>query len=96
MDVVSDLPADPQAAEPVQVGERPLHDPALGAQAGAVLGAAPGDQWFHTEIPHQAAIFIVVVASVAPRHVRSAPVTSLRLPPVRVAASGMPVTSVIR
>lgn len=36
MDVVAYLPADPQAAEPVQVGERALHDPALGAEPGTV------------------------------------------------------------
>ncbi|GAA3482947.1 hypothetical protein GCM10018966_093740 [Streptomyces yanii] len=42
MDVVAYLPADPQAAQPVQVGERALHDPALGAKAGAVLGTAAG------------------------------------------------------
>lgn len=40
MDVVAYLPADPQAAEPVQMGERTLHAPALDAQAGTVLGAA--------------------------------------------------------
>lgn len=39
MDVVTYLPADSQAAEPVQMGERALHYPALGAQAGAVLRA---------------------------------------------------------
>jgi hypothetical protein len=39
VDVVAYLPADPQAAEPVQVGERAFHDPALGAESGAVLGA---------------------------------------------------------
>lgn len=115
MDVVSDLPADPQAAKPVQVGERPLHDPALGAESGAVLGASAGDQRFHTERADEAAVLVVVVASVAEHHVGSAPglprlpctggtpsssgmswVTSLRLPPVRAAASGMPVASVIR
>ncbi|MFE2626351.1 hypothetical protein ACFXDP_00130 [Streptomyces sp. NPDC059374] len=31
MDVVADLSADPQATEPVEVGERALHDPAFGA-----------------------------------------------------------------
>jgi hypothetical protein len=40
MNVVADLPADAQAAEPVQVGERALHDPALGAESGAVLGGS--------------------------------------------------------
>jgi hypothetical protein len=36
MDVVADLPADPQSAEPVQMGERALHDPALGYRRNVV------------------------------------------------------------
>ncbi|MBP2054163.1 hypothetical protein J2Z21_007166 [Streptomyces griseochromogenes] len=40
MDVVAYLPADPQAAEPVQMGERAFHDTALGAKSGAVPGVA--------------------------------------------------------
>ena len=40
MDVVADLPTNPQAAEPVQVGEATLNDPALGAESGTVFGAA--------------------------------------------------------
>lgn len=62
MDVVTRFPADPQAAGPVQVGERALHDPALGAQAGAVLSAPAGDQRLHAEIPDQVAVLVVVVA----------------------------------
>jgi hypothetical protein len=46
-----DVPADPQAAEPVQMGERALDNPALSAQSGTVLGAPPGDQRFHSEPP---------------------------------------------
>jgi hypothetical protein len=37
VDVVAYLPAGPQAAEPVQMGERAFRDPALGAESGAVL-----------------------------------------------------------
>lgn len=73
MDVVADLPADPQAAEPVQVGECSLHDPALRAQARAVLGAPAGDQRLHAEIPDEAAVLVVVVAAVAQHHVRRRP-----------------------
>ena len=48
VDVVASFPADPQAAEAVQPGDRPLDDPAEGAQAGAVRlspldGAVPTD-----------------------------------------------------
>ena len=50
VDVVAYLPADPQAAESVQVGERALDDPALGAKSGAVLGAPAGDQWLHAPV----------------------------------------------
>lgn len=64
VDVVAYLPADPQAAEPVQVGERALHDPALGAQAGAMLGAASCDQRLHAEVPDETAVLVVVVAAV--------------------------------
>ena len=58
MDVVADLPADPQTAEPVQVGEGTLYDPPLGTQSGAVLGAAAGDQWLHAEIPDLTAVLV--------------------------------------
>jgi hypothetical protein len=43
MNVVADLPADAQAAEPVQQRDRSFHDPAVHAQAGVVPGAAPGE-----------------------------------------------------
>ena len=47
VDVVADLPADAQPAEPVQQRDGPLHDPAVVAQAGAVRGAAAGDHRLH-------------------------------------------------
>ena len=43
VNVVADLPADAQAAKPVQQCDRALDGPAVDAQAGAVFGAAPGD-----------------------------------------------------
>jgi len=73
MDVVADLPADPQAAEPVQVGERALDNPASVAEPGAVFGAAASDQRFHTEYADQAAVLVVVVAAVTEHDVGSAP-----------------------
>ncbi len=72
MDVVADLPADPQTAEPVQVSERALYDPALGAESGAVFGAPAGDQRFHAEAPNESAVLVVIVAAVTEYRVRSA------------------------
>lgn len=57
----------------MQVGERALHDPALGAESGAVLHAAAGDQRFHAEVPDQAAVLVVVVTAVTEHDVGAAP-----------------------
>lgn len=54
------------------MGERALHDPALGAQSGAVLGATAGDQRLHPEDPDQSAVFVVVLAAVGQHHVGAA------------------------
>lgn len=72
MDVVADFPADPQAAEPVQVGEGTLDNPALSAEPGAVFGAAPRDQWLHAECADQAAVLVEVVAAVTEHDVGAA------------------------
>lgn len=69
MDVVADLPADSQAAEPVQVSEGAFHEPALGSKPGAVLCAAVGNQRLHSEVPDQTAALVVVVAPVGQHHV---------------------------
>jgi hypothetical protein len=50
-----------------------FHDPASGAEPGAVLGAPAGDDRLHAEIPDQAAVPVVVVAAVAQHHVRASP-----------------------
>lgn len=73
MDVVAYLPANPQAAEPVQVSECTLDDPALGSESGAVFGAAAGDQRLHAKGPNHMAVLVVVVAAVSKDHVRAAP-----------------------
>lgn len=73
MDVIADLPPDAQAAEPVQVGEGAFHDPALGSQSGAVFGTPPRDQRFHSECADEAAVLVVVVATVTEYDVRAAP-----------------------
>lgn len=72
VDVVAYLPANPQAAEPVQVDERALHDPALSAQAGTVLGAAAGYDRLHAEVPNEPAVLVVVVTAVPEYDVRAA------------------------
>jgi hypothetical protein len=58
MEVVTDLPADPQAAEPVQVGESTLDKPALSAETGAVFSAASRDQWLHSQRADEAAVLV--------------------------------------
>ncbi len=73
MDVVADLPADPQAAEPVQVGEGALDNPALGSEPGAVFRAASRDQRLHAERADEAAVLVVVVAAVTEYDVGTAP-----------------------
>lgn len=56
--------ADPEAAEVVQVREAAFDDPAPGAQPGAVLDAAPGDDRFDAARPQQPAVLVVVIAAV--------------------------------
>ncbi len=72
MDVVTDLPADPQAAERVEVGEGALDNPALSAESGAVFAAASRDQWLHSERADQTVALVVVVAAVSKYDVGSA------------------------
>ena len=50
VDVASSFPADAQAPEAVEPGDGPLHDPAEGAQARAVLSAAFGDRGTDTSL----------------------------------------------
>jgi hypothetical protein len=58
------LPAGAKPSELVQPGEGALHDPALGAKAGAVLLATPGDQRLDAAGSQLAAVLVVVIASV--------------------------------
>jgi hypothetical protein len=64
VDAVADLPADAQAAEPVQQRDRSFHDPAVHAQAGAVPGAAPGDVRGDLEPADLVPVDLVVIAAV--------------------------------
>lgn len=61
-----------QAAEAVQPRKTPLHDPAVGAQTGAVQGAAASDRWHDAAGTDLVAVDVVVVASVSEQRVRSA------------------------
>lgn len=117
MDVVADLPADPQAAETSADGRTRAPRPRVvcpggtGARCRGGRSRSPASR----EAPDQTTVLVVFVAAVAPHHVRTAPgsaslspygsaacrsgiscVTSLRSRPVRVAARGRPVASVIR
>ncbi len=58
------FPAQSEASEEVQPGEGPLDDPAAGAQAGAVLGAAASDDRLDASRPERAAVFVVVIAAI--------------------------------
>ena len=64
MDVRTDLPADTQPAEPVQQRDGALDDVAVDSQAGAVRGAAAGDQRFDALGPDQTPVLVVVIATV--------------------------------
>ncbi|GIH24571.1 hypothetical protein Aph01nite_28810 [Acrocarpospora phusangensis] len=97
----------------MQQREGLFHHPPVSAQAGAVSGAAPGDQRADLQLPDKAAVLVVAAvgqdgigasagaaAFAADLGMASSSgrswVTSSRLPPVRITASGMPVASVIR
>ncbi|WP_435808578.1 hypothetical protein [Streptomyces afghaniensis] len=115
VDFVADLPADAQAAEPVQQRDRCFHDPAVLPQAGAVPGAARSEVRGDLEPTDLVPVDLVVIAAVGVQipgaaqwltalaadrrdglDQRDQLVTSLRLPPVVIAASGMPCASTIR
>lgn len=64
MDLGLALVTDPQAAEVVQVREAALDDPAVAAEAGAVAGAAAGDDGLDAACPEQPAVLVVVIAAV--------------------------------
>ncbi|KOV97454.1 hypothetical protein ADL02_07385 [Streptomyces sp. NRRL WC-3723] len=64
MAVGSAFPADAEAAEAVEPGEGPLDHPTVGAQAGAVPGAAAGDGGDDAAGTDLVAVDVVVVAAV--------------------------------
>lgn len=62
--------ADEQAALVVQVADRALDDVALGAEPGAVLGLASWDRVSDAAGSQQAAVLVVVIATVGEHAIR--------------------------
>jgi hypothetical protein len=71
VDVVADLPADPQSAEPVQQGDGLFDDPAVHAQPGAMFRAALGYDGCDPGLPYLLAVLVVVIAAVGVDLVRA-------------------------
>jgi len=69
--VGASLVAHQQAAEAVQPGEAALHDPALGAEAGAVSGTATGDLRADAAGAQATAVAVVVIAAVGEQLART-------------------------
>ncbi|MFE9443228.1 hypothetical protein ACFYO2_30550 [Streptomyces sp. NPDC006602] len=72
VDAVAYLPANARAAKQRRWANA-RSTTSVGCQAGAVLGAAAGDHRLHAETPHQAAVPVVIVATVTQHHIRAAP-----------------------
>ena len=72
MDVVAAVGADEEAAAVVQPGEGALDNPAVSAEARAVLGLAASDDRLHAPLPDEPAVFVVVVAAVSDQGPRPA------------------------
>ena len=72
MDVGAAVVADEQSFELMQPGEGALDDPAVTAEAGAVLGLAAGDHRFDSARPDKPSVLVVVVAAVCDQAVGSA------------------------
>ena len=72
MNVVATVGADQESASVVKPSKRALDDPAVAAEAGAVLGLAPSDDRLHAPLPDEAAVLVVVVAAVGDQRPRSA------------------------
>jgi len=73
VDVGASFVADEQSFEVVEPGEGALDDPAVAAQAGAVLGLAAGDHGFDAALPDESAVLVVVVVAVGDHAVGTPP-----------------------
>jgi hypothetical protein len=71
VDVVESVGADEESASVVQPGEGAFHDPAVAAEAGAVLGLAACDQGCDPARAQTAPIGVVVVAAVGKQGART-------------------------
>ena len=72
MDVVAAVGSDQESAAVVEPGEGALDDPALAAESGAVLCLAASDHGFDAALPDQAAVLVVVVATIGDQRPRPA------------------------
>lgn len=84
MDVVADLPADAQSAEPAQQCKGLFDEPPVDARPGAVFGASAGELWLDSLGADQIAVYRWDRLDQ-----RDGWVTSCRLPPVMMTADGM-------
>ena len=69
MDFVAAVVADEQPLEVMQPGEGALDDPADAAQPGAVLGPASSDDRLDASRANEAAVLVVVVATIGDQFV---------------------------
>jgi hypothetical protein len=72
VDVVAAVVADEESFELVEPGEGAFDDPAVAAEAGAVLGLASCDLWGDSALAELAAAAVVVVAAVGADTIGSA------------------------
>jgi len=73
VDLSAAVVADEQPFELVEPGEGALYDPAVAAQAGAVLSLAARDLGLDPALPEQPTVLVVVVPSVRGDTVGAAP-----------------------
>jgi len=72
VDVVAAVGANEEPAAVVQPGEGAFNNPAVAAEAGAVLGLAASDHRLDAALPDKAAVLVVVVAAVGDQRPRPA------------------------
>ena len=73
MDVVAAVGADEEAAAVVEPGEGAFDDPAVPAQPGAVFGLTPCDHRSDPAFPNEAAVLVMVVATVGEQRLWASP-----------------------
>ena len=72
MDFVESVGAQQEAAAVVEPGEGAFDDPAVPAEARAVLGLTARDDRLDAPLPDEAAVLVVVVAAISEQRPRSA------------------------